>query len=218
MTHRAISLPLAGLLATLLAGCAGISDPYRTPASKPSRSATTSTSTSSTSTTTTTTTTTATTTASADAGDPPPERGGSIPAGAQAAQHKLAADAGSPSPRAAIERYARLYVNWQSSTLAARQRELASISLGQARAQALQAAASAAQDPELTKSQVADHGQLIALSPGTGAAAGEWVLITREHTTGQGDYTGLPPTVHVTYAQLTHTPNGWVISGWQPQN
>jgi hypothetical protein len=209
MTHRAISLPLAGLLATLLAGCAGISDPYRTPASTPSRSAATSTSTSSTSNTT-------TTTAAADAGDPPPERGGSIPAGAQAAQDKLAADAGSPSPRAAIERYARLYVNWQSSTLAARQRELASISLGQARAQALQAAASAAQDPELTKSRVADDGQLIALSPGAGAAKGEWVLITREHTTGQGDYAGLPPTLHITYAHATHTPTGWLIDRWAP--
>jgi hypothetical protein len=142
MTHRAISRALVGVLATLLAGCAGISDPYRTPASKPSRSAPTSTSTSSTST---------TTTAAADAGDPRAERGGSIPAGARAAQDQLAVDAGSVSPRAAIERYARLYVNWQSSTLAARQRELASISLGQARAQALQAAASAAQDPELTK-------------------------------------------------------------------
>jgi hypothetical protein len=43
------------------------------------------------------------------------------------------------------------------------------------------------------------------------------VLVTREHTTGQVNYAGLPATLHVIYAQLTHTPTGWVISQWKPQ-
>jgi len=205
MSSRPITIALAGLLATVIGGC-GITNPYQTRSRN--RHAVTSSSTTSTSTTTTT---------AADAGDPPSERGGTIPASTQAAQSKLAADASSLTPRAALERYASLYVNWQASNLAARQRQLTSISEGPARAQALQAAASAAHDPELTRSQVANQGQVIAITEGTGAAAGEWVLVTRERTTGQGDYAGLPPALHVIYAQLTHTSHGWVVIQWNPQ-
>ena len=42
-------------------------------------------------------------------------------------------------------------------------------------------------------------------SPRRSPTAGQWVVVTRETTTGQGDYDGLPATLHVTYAQLTHT-------------
>jgi len=192
-------LPLAALLAVLIAGC-GFSDPYQSTKHSPAATSTSS------------------TTTAADAADPPGERGGTTPHGAQAAQDQLAAGASQSTPQAALERYANLYINWQGSTVAARQRQLASISLGQARAQALQAAASAARDPLLTRSQVANHGQLIALTPGAGVATGDWVLVSSEHTTGQGDYAGLPPTLHVTYAHVTHTPSGWVISQWTPQN
>jgi len=167
-------LPLAALLAVLIAGC-GFSDPYQS--TKHSSAATS----------------TSSTTTAADAADPPGERGGTIPPSAQAAQDKLAAGASQSTPRSALERYASLYINWQGSTVAARQRQLASISLGQARAQALQAAATAARDPLLTPSQVANHGQLIALTPGSGVATGDWVLVSSEHTTGQGDYAGLRP-------------------------
>lgn len=44
-----------------------------------------------------------------------------------------------------------------------------------------------------------------------------WVVVTSEKTTGQGDYQGLPAQLHVTYAQLTHTPGGWVVSEWEPR-
>lgn len=196
-------IALAGLLATVTCGC-GITNPYQSPQGK--RPAAVSPAMISRSTTT-----------PADAGDPPSERGGTIPAGTQAAQAKLTASAASATPRAALERYASLYVNWQASNLVAHQRELASFSLGQARAQALQAAASASRDPQLTRSQVSNQGQLIAATAGAGAAAGEWVLVTRERTTGQGNYTGLPPTLHVIYAQLTHNPDGWLINQWKPQ-
>ena len=131
---------------------------------------------------------------------------------------RLGAGAGRTSPQAALARYAELYVNWTAAGVAANQRQLAAISLGQARAQALQAAASLARDPELTKSAVSNTGSVVAIAPGQGAAAGLWVIVTREQTIGKGDYAGLPPTLHVIYAQLTRTANGWVVTRWQPEN
>jgi hypothetical protein len=44
------------------------------------------------------------------------------------------------------------------------------------------------------------------------------VIVTRETTTGQGDYAGLPPTDHVTNAQVQHADNGFVVSAWSPQS
>jgi len=191
---------VALLVAGELAGCAGIANPYQT----------TSTATKSTS--------TPTAATPADTGDPTPERNGSIPAREQAAAARLSATAGRASPQAALARYAELYVNWTAAGVAANQRQLAAISLGQARAQALQAAASLARDPELTKSAVSNTGSVVAIAPGQHAAAGLWVIVTREQTIGKGDYAGLPPTLHVIYAQLTRTTNGWVVTQWQPEN
>jgi len=205
MRHRLTPLTLA-LLAPGLAGC-GITNPYQTRTHKTVAAAAS-----------VSTSLTSSTTPAADAGDPPGERGGTIPPAAQAAQNQVAGAASAATPQAALSRYASLYVNWTAANIVTRQQQLAAISIGQARGQALQAAASAARDPELTRSQVANHGQLIALTPGQGAAGGEWVLVTREQTTGQGQYTGLPATLHVIYAQLTHTSNGWVVTRWEPQN
>jgi hypothetical protein len=182
-----------------LAGCAGISNPYQRGRAGVAR-------------------TTSTPTTPADAADPAAERGGRIPASAQMAQNQIAPNAGRATPQAALERYASLYINWTATSVIASERGLASISLGQARAQALQAAADAARDPELTNSQVSNAGQVVAVTHGQGAAVGEWVIVTREQTSGQGDYAGLPPTLHVIYAQVTASPDGWVVSQWQPQN
>ena len=205
MTPRALTtLTLTLALAVAVAGC-GITDPYH-PSRRPAVT-----------TTATSTSTSTTSAAAADSGDPAPERGGTIPAAAQAAQHTLAAGAAAPTPRAALERYARLSLNWTAAGLVARERQLAALALGQARAQALQAAAGAARDPELTRSHVTNTGQLVAIAPGTGAASRRWVLVSRETTTGTGDYAGLPAALHVIYAQVTHTPAGWVITQWSPQ-
>ena len=193
---------LVVLAAGALGGCAGITNPYQSTGTTRTPTAAS----------------TSTTTAPADSGDPAPERGGTIPSSARAAQTKLAIGAASRSPEAALERYAELYVNWTAANVAARQRELAAISVGQARAQALQAAASAAHDTQLLKSRVADGGTVVAITRGRGPAAGDWVLVAREQTTGQGDYAGLPPTLHVIYAQLAHTANGWIVTGWQAEN
>jgi hypothetical protein len=186
-----------------LAGC-GIGDPYQTgqPAASTSTASTTPTS----------------TTPPAQNGDPAPERGGTIPSAAQAAQNKLAAGAAQPTPQAALERYARIYLNWTTPRVVAIQRQLAAISTGQARALAQQAAASAARDAQLQAGQIANSGQVISLAPGQGVAHGQWVIVTSELTIGPGDYQGLPPTLHIIYARVTDIPQGWVISGWQPQN
>jgi hypothetical protein len=195
MPRRAITHVLpAFLVAAVLAGC-GIADPYT---SKPA--------------TTSTTASPATTN-----GDPAPERGGTVPNGARTAQARVAAGAGLPTAQSALERYARLYVNWTAGTVASVQRQLATLSTGQARAQALQAAASYTRDQALARSGVANTGHLVAIGPSL-ANRGQWVLVTSEQTTGIGDYSELPATLHVTYAQVTRSRSGWVVSEWAPQN
>jgi hypothetical protein len=189
------------LIAALAAAGCGITNPYQAHAPRPAA----------------TTTTHHTSTTAPDSGDPAAERGGTIPSVAHARQTALSPRAGTATPQAALEHYARLETTWAAAELPARQRQLADISLGQARAAALQAAASAARDPELTRSHVTNIGQVIAITPGAGPAASHWVVVTRETTTGQGDYAGLPAAVHVTYAQVTHTPTGWVVNQWSPQ-
>lgn len=183
--------------ASALAGC-GMTDPY-----SPSRP--------------TATPSTTPTTASVTDADPAPERGGTIPASARAAQSRVTAGAACATQRAALERYARLYVNWAAHDVVAIQRQLAELSTGQARAQALQAAASYTRDQTLARSGVANSGQLVAITPSL-TTQGQWVLVTSEHTTGKGDYAGLPPTLHVIYAQVTRTASGWVVSKWAPQD
>jgi len=190
-------LALLAAAAALAVGCASISDPYASgkTGTRPATSVT-----------------------APDAGDPAPERGGTIPAATRAAQGKLVQRSAQPTPQAALARYAQLYANWSAADVVARQRELAAISLGQARAQALQAAASAKADTVLARSQVANTGEVVAIVAGEGPATGEWVIVTREQTSGRGDYAGLPPTLHLTYSQVTRTPRGWVVSRWSPQS
>jgi hypothetical protein len=200
--RHAASVLLAVSAALAFAGC-GLTDPDT--ANQPSSTVPNSRSTS-----------TAQSTATTDA-DPAPERGGTIPAGARATQKQLAPGAGEPSPESALERYARLYVNWSAPTVAADQRELAAISVDQARAQALQAAASYAHDQTLKQSGVANSGHAVAIASSI-TTPGQWVIVTSEQTTGKGDYAGLPPTLHVTYAQVTHASSGWVVREWAPQN
>lgn len=186
--QRLLALPLASAAAVVLAGCLSIHDPTTNP-----------------------TTTTPTTVVSDPT--PAPERGGRIPAAANAQQTRLAPGAASSEPVAALERYAKLWSNWTAGTVAADQRRLASISLGQARAQALQATATLARDSTLTRSDVANTGQVIAITPAL-HAPGVWVVAISERTTGAGQYAGLPATVHVNYAQLTHTHHGYVVERW----
>jgi hypothetical protein len=203
MRHSAaLTLAAATTLALIIAGC-GITNPYAQ----------------------TTATTHAVTTTRVGAqavtttdADPGPERGGTIPTSAVSSQDRLAHDAGGSTPRVALERYAQLYINWTASTVAADQRELATMSLGSARAQALQAAASYQHDTTLLKSAVTNTGTVVSIAKGEGTAVGDWVVVTSETTSARGDYEGLPATLHVTYAQLTHTSKGWTVTAWEPRS
>jgi hypothetical protein len=201
-SHPYRRLAAIALAAVVLSGC-GISDPYARRADSASTTAPTSTS---------------ATPANPQAGDPVPERNGTIPPAVQSAQNKLASNAGLHIEQAALARYALIEINWTSRDIGQVQRELASISLGQARAQALQAAASDGRDSILQHSHVANSGTIVSIAPGQGAARGRWVLVTAERTTGAGAYAGLPAALHVTYATLTRARSGWIVESWQPQN
>ena len=148
MRRKLTALALV-LAAVALAGC-GIGDPYQSP--QPSTSASTA------------STTPTSSTPAAQNADPAPERNGTIPAQAQAAQNQLAAGAAQTTPQAALERYARIYLNWTTATVVAIQHQLASISTGQARALAQQAAATAGRDTQLKQEQIANSGQVISLA------------------------------------------------------
>jgi hypothetical protein len=210
----------AVLCATTLAGC-GLSNPYQgkraaahSAASWTTTSARTTTPAAATSTA--TTATLPTTTPSNLNADPPSERDGTVPAAVRAAENRVRG-AGSPTARAAVRRYARLYINWTASTLQRDQRKLAKLAIGAARLQAQQAAATGASNPQLKRDHVSNRGEVVSISPGSQPAEGLWVIVTSETTGGQGQYQGLPAELHVTYAKVTHTRQGWVISQWMPQ-
>jgi hypothetical protein len=202
LTHLAAPV----LAAVVLAGC-GLSDPYQSPQSCPSSSAASTPAAGSASTTST----------AADAGDPPPERNGTVSPQVKDNENRVTAEAVSATPRAAVLRYTNLYINWRAGQLIANQRKLAQISIGAARLQARQAAASASADTQLTTDHVSNTGQIVSADPGSGPATGKWVIVTSEKTIGTGDYQGLPAAIHVTYATVTHVQSGWVVSQWSPQ-
>lgn len=193
--RRLIGLPVLAA-AVALTGC-GITDPYThnpapssTTTSAPRADATTGTVT--------------------DPSEPPPSKPTTTAASGVTAG---ISPSGAATPRQAL----RLYINWTAETIGTHQRRLAAMSQGTARAAALQAAASYSRDPELERGRVANTGAIVSLAPGQGPQRGDWVIVTSEHTTGQGDYAALPATAHVTYAHLTHTPHGWTVNQWSPQ-
>jgi hypothetical protein len=135
--------------------------------------------------------------------DGPPAPSARVPVGVSA-----------PTPQAALDRYGAIYINWTAGTLPAVERLLASISTGQARAQAL--AESQSPPRSVSTYAVSNSGQVVAIAPGRGAKRGEWAVITDEQTTGDGPYQGLPATSHVTWATVRRDVAGWVVSGWYP--
>jgi hypothetical protein len=152
----------------------------------------------------------------APVGDPPAERGGRIPAAAQAAEDSANRAGVANSPQLALRRYALAYVNWHASGLQEREQQLVAMSIGAAKLMAEQTAAARSGAAALIASHVANSGQVIAIAPGEGPDAGHWIIITQEHTTGTGGYAGLPPAPHVTLAQVRHLDGGWLISAWNP--
>lgn len=134
----------------------------------------------------------------------PPPRQGPAPADVQS------------TPQQALEQYARLYANWTYKTLVYRQRELAAISTGAARLTDLQAAKQTSTDTTLAGSKVENSGEVIAVAANR-ASPGEWVVVTRERTSGGGEYAALPARYHVTLARLASCAGGWAVRQWLPQ-
>jgi len=192
MRRTPIAPLTAALAAGLLAGC-GITNPYQHP-----HPATTSS----------TTSTSSTASSAATASNP-----GEINEGQLPPTPVPTAGGVSPTPRVALGRYAQLYVNWSAGQLADRGRQLAAISTGQARHQAQ---GLASRGPVLARYQVTNRGSVTAIGAGQGAEQGRWVVVTNELTSGTDPYLGLPATSHVTWATVTATHHGYVVSAWNP--
>jgi hypothetical protein len=130
--------------------------------------------------------------------------------------------AADPAPTAtqAIRAFATAYINWNAQTVSADMRELASRSVGQARAAMRLAAAQTAGDYELREGGIANSGAVEALAPLSGHA-GEYVVVTQESTSASNTtaYQGLGPAWHLALATVEQLPGGrWALSGWQPEN
>ncbi len=152
----------------------------------------------------------------APVGDPPAERGGSVPPGSVGEENTVAAGAGASTPQAALRRYALAYTNWQAATLPAHERRLAALAIGPARLAAQQTAAGLGVGEELIAHHVRNRGIVVAITPGEGTARGRWVVVTREQTSGTGAYAGLPPALHVTLARVRRVRSEWIVWGWWP--
>jgi hypothetical protein len=121
-------------------------------------------------------------------------------------------------PQEALRRYALAYVNWRASDLRGREQQLAATSIGAAKLTAEQTVASESATAALVANDVANTGQVAAITPGEGPDAGWWVIVTLEHTTGTGAYAGLPTSPHVTLARVRHVKTGWAVSSWNPRS
>lgn len=123
-----------------------------------------------------------------------------------------------PSPAEAVERFATLYINWDYRTLARVQRQLAAMSVGEASTTHARAAARTARDYELRRGEVANSGQIVALSPSRPPARSAWVVVTLERTTGKRVYNDLRPAYHVALATTQAVNGGWAVSRWEPKS
>jgi hypothetical protein len=143
----------------------------------------------------------------------PGEHEGTVPA---TAQTQAPPSDPASSPRAAVERFAVLYVNWTYATLAANQRTLAAQAVGEARAAERQAQAQTRRDTPLRRGHIYNRGRIVTVARANGGP-GEWVVVTLEQTGGDQEYAGLQPSFHVTFADVQHVAGRWTVSAWRPE-
>jgi hypothetical protein len=132
---------------------------------------------------------------------------------------ETAADATSTAAQA-IRAFATAYINWTAQTVAGDMASLAARSVGQARSAMTLAAAQTADDYELQRGGIANHGTVEAVAPLLGHRD-QYAVVTLESTsaTNTTAYQGLRPAWHVALATVTEQePGQWVVSGWQPEN
>jgi hypothetical protein len=133
--------------------------------------------------------------------------------------HETATDATTTAAQA-VRAFANAYINWTAQTVAGDMASLATHSVGQARSAMTLAAAQTADDYELQRGGIANHGtvEAVARSP---RKPDQYVVVTLESTTATNTtaYQGLRPAWHVALATVTELqPGQWVLSGWQPEN
>jgi hypothetical protein len=120
----------------------------------------------------------------------------------------------------AVRAFATAYINWSAQTVAGDMASLAAHSVGQARSAMTLAAAQTADDYELQRGGIANHGTVEAVAP-LPRHRNQYVVVTLESTsaTNTTAYQGLRPAWHVALATVTELqPGQWVLSAWQPQN
>ena len=120
----------------------------------------------------------------------------------------------------AVRAFATAYINWTAATIARDMASLAAQSVGQARSAMTLAAAETADDYELQRGGIANHGTVEAVAP-LPRKPGQYVVVTLESTsaTNTTAYQGLRPAWHVALATVTEQqPGQWVVSAWQPEN
>lgn len=153
----------------------------------------------------------------APGGDPPAERGGTLPPRQAASAITPSAHSAAASPRAALRRYALAYANWDANNLLAHTRALASLAVGAARLADEQTTASQSRFKELAAHHVRNRGLVLSIAPGEARAHGQWIIVTLEQTTGTGPYASLPALPHVTLARAVRLGQRWSIAEWNPQ-
>ena len=121
------------------------------------------------------------------------------------------------SASGALAAFAQRYSNWSYQTLSGDQRALAAISVGAARLSELQAAAASQGDSAIRRGHIENSGQIISIAADK-AAPGMWAIVTREQTSGSGEYEGLGAAYHVTLAKLAAVAGGYAVSEWLPQS
>jgi type IV pilus biogenesis protein CpaD/CtpE len=120
-------------------------------------------------------------------------------------------------PERALAAFAERYANWSYRTLTADQRTLAAISVGAARLTEQQAAARSQADSTIARGRIENRGRVISIARNL-ASGTQWVIVTREQTSGNSEYEGLGASYHVTIAALAAVPGGYAVSQWLPQS
>jgi hypothetical protein len=146
-----------------------------------------------------------------------PQNTGELPAPAPPSSQAQTPAGVQTTPAAAVEAFARLYVNWTYRTLTSHQRRLAAMSVGPARLAEQQAAAASRADTTIARGHIYNTGQIVSVAPEPSHTR-TWVIVTREQTGGSSEYQGLAAAYHVTLAKLAHIPQGYVVESWLPQS
>ena len=126
----------------------------------------------------------------------------------------------SAGPIETLRAFATAYINWSATTISEQMRALATQSMGQARAAVELAAAQSANDYELQRGGISNHGKVEAIAR-LSDHRNEYVVVTRETTssTNTAAYQGLRPAWHLALATVTQLGSGrWVVSRWQPES